>query len=271
MKAFIKILLLLKSTMTRPVSYGWFHFLCVAITLTIILLLYFSEKKNGYNKNKLKKILLIYGVIALLLEILKQIIWSFNYNGVNFYWDYQWYAAPFQLCTMPAYCSIIAAFLKDGKIKKSLLSFMAFFTILGSISTMIYPESCFTESILINIHTMFLHCGSFVVSIYLFISKEVKINKKSFVSGYKVFLICTLLANILNITFYQTKIIGSETFNMFFISPYFISTLPVFNVVQQSVPYPIYLLFYVFIFFVGGLIIFWISKLFYLVNNKLSK
>lgn len=83
MKAFIKILLLLKSTMTRPVSYGWFHFLCVAITLTIILLLYFSEKKNGYNKNKLKKILLIYGVIALLLEILKQIIWSFNYNGVN--------------------------------------------------------------------------------------------------------------------------------------------------------------------------------------------
>lgn len=271
MNIFIKILLLLQSTMKRPVSYGWFHLLCIFITLTIVLLLYYSEKKNGHDKNKLKTILLIYGITALLLELLKQISWSFNYNGGNIYWDYQWYASPFQLCTMPAYCSIIAAFLKDSKIKKALLSFMAFFTILGSISTMIYPESCFTKDILINIHTMFLHCGSFIVSIYLFISKEVKINRKSFISGFKVFLICALVADILNITFFQTKIIGNETFNMFYISPYFISILPVFNIIQQKVPYLIYLLFYIFAFFMGGIIILLFSKLFSIVINKLKK
>ena len=269
MNVFIKILLLLQSTMTRPISYGWFHLLCLITTLIIILLLYFDGKKNGYNKNKLKRILLIYGITALLLEVLKQISWSFNYNNGNFYWDYQWYAAPFQLCTMPAYCSIIAAFLKDGKIKKAILSFMAFFTILGSISTMIYPESCFTEDILINIHTMFLHCGSFVVSIYLLMSKEVKISKESFINGFKVFLVCTLLANTLNIIFYQAKIIGDETFNMFYISPYFISSLPIFNTIQQSVPYLIYLFIYVVVFFIGGLIIFGLSKLFCLTRHRL--
>ena len=73
---------------------------------------------------------------------------------------------------------------------------MAFITILGSKMTLILPDSCFTSDILINIHTMWLHCGSLIVSIYLLISKEVEINKKNFINSIIVFLIFVVLAAV---------------------------------------------------------------------------
>lgn len=48
---------------------------------------------------------------------------------------------------------------------------------------------------------------------------------------------------------------------MFYISPYFISTLPVFDVIQQNVPYIVYLLINVWAIIIGGFIIYGISKL----------
>lgn len=261
MNLFEKVVIFLQAKMNRPVAFGWFHILCLVLTFTVIFVLYLNRKK--YSEKQLKTVLLVYGIVALVLEVLKQIAWSFNYDmvtGVK-YWDYQWYAAPFQLCTMPIYFSLIAACMKKSKLRDSILSFIAFFTILGSISTMIIPESCFTEDILINIHTMYLHCGSFVVSVYLLMMKEIKINLSNFIRAFIVFVCCTIFANLLNILFYNTKIIGSETFNMFFISPYFNSTLPVFSIIQPKIPYIIYFLIYIVVILIGGTIIYLISKL----------
>ena len=66
--------------------------------------------------------------------------------------------------------------MKKGKVRDSLLSYMAFITILGSIATIIIPDSCFVSDILINIHTMWLHCGSLVVSIWPIIYNDGKDN-----------------------------------------------------------------------------------------------
>jgi hypothetical protein len=139
---------------------------------------------------------------------------------------------------------------------------MAYITILGSLATFIYPEDVFVIDILINIHTMFLHCGSLVVSIYLLISKEVKVNFKSFFNGYKVFLVFAFIAELLNIVIYKSGILHGETFNMFYISPYFISSLPVYNTIQESVPYLLFLFIYLFSIFMGGLIIYLLYRLY---------
>ncbi len=267
MNIFEKIIYLLQAKMNRPQSYGYFHIICLAITFIILLILYLNKHKY---KKQLKNVLLTYGIIALTLEILKQISWSFNYDIVTEikYWDYQWYAFPFQLCTMPIYLSLIAACMKKNKIRDSILSFIAFFTILGSIATMIMPDSCFTSDILINIHTMFLHCGGFIVSIYILMNKEIKININSFINGFKVFILCIFLANTLNILFYNINIIGNETFNMFYISPYFISSLPVFDKIQESMPYLVYLLIYILSLSLGAFIIYEISKLINKIERK---
>ena len=265
MNLFEKIIYLLQKKMETPKMYGWFHLLCGFITFFFIIFLYLKKKKN-YEK-QLKKVLATYGIIALLLELLKQISWAFNYDPITkiITWEYEWYAAPFQLCTTPIYVSLICLFLKKGKTRDSLLSYLAFVTILGSIATIIYPESCFVSDILINIHTMWLHCGSFVVSIYLITNNIVKLNKENFKNSIIVFLIFLLLAFIMNIVVYNSGILNGQTFNMFYISPYFISSLPIFNIIQENVPYILFLLIYIIAISLGSFVIYIISSL---IKNK---
>lgn len=247
--------------MNEPSSFGWFHFLWIFLTILGIFILY--RLKNKYSDKQLKKVLLIYGITALILEVIKQIMWSFNYDSVTniVTWKYEWYAFPFQLCTTPIYVSIMCAFLKKGKIRDSLLSYMAFITILGSIATIIIPDSCFVSDILINIHTMWLHCGSLVVSVYLLMSGEVKINVNNLIKSILVFMGFVLFALLFNIVIYNSNILNGDTFNMFYISPYFISTLPVFDIIQKSVPYPLFLIAYFSIIILGSSIIYGISWL----------
>jgi len=259
MNIFYKFILLLQSEMTEPVAYGWFHLMFIFLSFLLIFILF--KLRNNHSEKQLKIVLAIYGIIAFMLEALKQLSWSFNYDSVTniISWDYQWYSFPFQLCTTPIFVCLICLFLKKNKLRDSLLSYMAFVTILGSVMTMIIPDSCFVSDILVNIHTMWLHCGSFVVSIYLLLSKEVKINKDDLIRSIIVFLIFIIIAQTLNLTIYNSNILNGETFNMFFISPYFISTLPVFSVIQESVPYVIFLLSYILILIAGVVIVYSIT------------
>lgn len=262
-----KILYALQFEIERPSSYGLFHFACIAISITILIVL--VKRKEKDHEKALKRILLVYGVGALTLELLKQIIWSFNYDPTlnTVTWDYQWYAFPFQLCTTPMFVSIICAFLKDGKVRNSLLSYMAFTTILGSLATAIYPEACFVRTLLIDIHTMYLHLGSLVVSLYLLIKHDVDIKFKNLINGYYVFLLFAFIAEIMNIIIYKSGIIGDETFNMFYISPYFTSSLPLFDTIQNKTPFLLFLFIYLFAIFIGSLVVWSIAKLI----NKLKK
>lgn len=271
MNLFERFLYLLQGEMKEPSAFGWFHWLCITIMLLILIWLFIIKKKN--NDRQLKMVLGIYGIGALILEILKQLIWSFNYDAITgiAIWGYQWYAFPFQLCTTPIFVCIICLFLKKGKIRDSLLSYMSFVTILGSLSTILLPDTCLVKDILVNIHTMYLHMGSFIVSVYLIMIDEVKLNLKNFINSIIVFLIFLGIAEILNLIMYNTNIIHSETFNMFYISPYFISSLPIFDTIQENVPYIIYLAIYISVIVIGSLIIFGIFKLLKFIIKKLIK
>ena len=269
MNFFEKILYTLQAQMNTPKPWGWFHIMWIIFVIISLVILLNLRKK--YSNKQLKIVLGIYGIIALILELIKQIMWSFNYDSINniVTWDYQWYAAPFQLCTTPIFVSMICLLLKeDSKTRKGLLSYMAYVTILGSFMTMIIPDSCFTSDILINIHTMWLHLGSFVVSIYLLMSGAVKIDKQSFKSAFYVFLVFVIIAEILNICIYNSGILNGETFNMFYISPYFISSLPVFDIIQQNVPFVIFLLIYIIAINMGALIVHFIASLIRKTINK---
>lgn len=259
MNLFEKLLYILQGEMKEPTAFGWFHILWLVLVVITILILYMRRKYH--SEKQLKIVLGTYGIIALVLELLKQLIWTFNYDPITniITWDYQWYAFPFQLCTTPIFVSIICLFLKDGKVRNSLLSYMAYITILGSIATILIPDSCFVSDILVNIHTMWLHLGSFILSVYLLMSGEVKINIQSLKQAIKVFLIFVIIAEIMNIYVYNLGILNGETFNMFYISPYFISTLPVFDIIQESVPYLVYLIIYILSLIMGGIIIYGIS------------
>ena len=207
------------------------------------------------------------------MEILKNISWAFNYNEVTntIIWDYEWYAFPFQLCSTPIYISLMCLPLKRSKLRTSLLSYLSFVTIIGSIATIFMPDSCFTSEILININTTWIHYGAFVVSIYLLMKGVVKPSALNLRRALIVFLICVSIAFLLNIVVYNTGILNGETFNMFYISPYFISILPIFDVIQQNVPYIIYLLIYICVLSLAAVIIYIICTLIIKIKTKIMK
>ena len=98
-------------------------------------------------------------------------------------------------------------------------------------------------------------------------SGAVKIERKNLIDGFKIFLIFVVIAEILNIAVYNMNILNGEEFNMFYISPYFVSTLPVFNILQESLPFIVYLGVYIVAVYLGANIVYGIFKR----KNKLIK
>ena len=260
MNFFEKIIFALQAEMKEPEVFGWFHLLCLGVMIGCIVFLY--ARRSGYGERQLKTVVGVYGFTTLALELLKQIVWSFNYDPILnvVTWDYQWYAAPFQLCTTPLYVSLIVFFMKDCEMRKSLMAYMSFVTILGSIATIFMPEQCFVDTILVNIHTTWLHYGSFVVSVYLLMSGAVEFTMKSLNGALKVFVVFVTAATILNVGVYNSGVLNGEVFNMFYISPYFVSELPVFDKIQQAVPYPIFVLTYICALSLGSAIVLVVAK-----------
>ena len=85
------------------------------------------------------------------------------------------------------------------------------------------------------------------------------------------FSVFVMIANILNIVFFKTDIINGETFNMFYISPYFESSLAVFCDIQKTVPYLLFLFIYIFALSLGGCVVLELSRLLCLLLNRAAK
>ena len=68
---------------------------------------------------------------------------------------------------------------------------------------------------------------------------------------------------MLNVIVYNTGVLNGETFNMFYISPYFESSLPVFEKIYTLVPYSLFLIIYVVALSIGSYIIYFGARIFF--------
>ena len=131
---------------------------------------------------------------------------------------------------------------------------------MAGICVMLYPSSVFTENVIINIQTMVNHGTMVVIGMYLLLSGYVRCEKETLVEALKVFIICLMIAIILNECAYGIGIVEQFPFNMFYISPYVEGSLPVFGQIQKVVSYPMSLLIYVVGFSIGSSLILWFVK-----------
>lgn len=243
MNIFEKILVFLDGNMERPNSYGLFHIIWLIIMIAAIILII---KKYRNNVDKGKKIILILSIMCLLFELYKQLNFSFNYSDTKTWWEYQWYAFPFQFCSTPMYIGLIASIIKNEKIKNSLYYFLATYGLLGGLITMIYPETCFVTTIGINIQTMFHHGSMVVMGICAITCLKLKFDFKSFMSATKVFISLVLIAIITNIITYYIGI--DNGLELFYISPFHNSQLPIFSLIDEKSPYLLFLIIYLLLF-----------------------
>ena len=186
--------------------------------------------------------------------IYKQINYTFTYDGEKINADYQWYVFPFQFCSMPMYVGLIAAFSKKW-LHKASIAFLATYSIFAGICVMIYPNDILTTTLGINIQSLICHGSMISIGIFLLGSGYVKLEHKTMLYALPVFSTAIGIAMILNEVAVATKIIGDETFNMFFISPHFPPSLPVYSIVQEYVPFPFCVIIYIIAFSLASYVI----------------
>ena len=272
MNAFEKVLYFLEGEMERPTNYGWFHLLFVGIVIlsTILLCLKFKD----CDDKVFRRISLICWGVMVVLEIYKQVIYTFEYDGTVVAWDYQWYAFPYQFCSTPIFVLPFVAFLKDSKFRDAFVAYMAFFSLFGGIAVFFYPNDVFISTIGINIQTMIHHGSQIVLGIFFIVHSRRKINLKFHLKSVPVFASLVAIAIIMNECGFSilTSKGMDDTFNMFYISRHFDCTLPILSGIYEAVSYLVFSLIYILGFAVISLIIFALSKLIvYLVGRKKVK
>ncbi len=255
------LLELLESEMTTPTSYGWFHLMFIFIMIAVCVLMCTFFRNS--SERTVRRIVAICWIIFLVLEIYKQIIYTLEYDGGVIVSDYQWYAFPYQLCSTPMYVLPFVAFLKDGRLRDAAIAYTVAFSIFGGLCVYAYPGDVFIATIGINIQTMIHHGMQIVIGVYLASCYRHRLNFKYFLGGGAVFLVLLAIALASNIGVYHAlRAVGNdETFNMFYIGPYFDCTLPVLSSIYPKVPYIVFLLLYAVGFTVAAFVIFCVTKL----------
>ena len=265
-----KLLEIFNSQMERPTSFGWFHLLFWGLTILFAVLLCVFHKKD--NPDRVRKVVLSVAITVIILEIYKQINYSFSYeNGISF--DYQWYAFPWQFCSTPMYVGLLAGLFKKGKVHDALCAYLATYAMFAGLCVMIYPNDIYTTTIGINIQTSVCHGTMISIAIYLLYSGHVKLQHKTMLKAMSVFACAMGIAMLLNEIAHKSEL--EETFNMFYISPYFEGTLPVYSNVQAIVPFPFCTIIYFAVFSLAAYLILLISmgiqKIFRKFISKTSK
>ncbi len=229
----------LDASMTTPSSFGWYHFLCLALVigLCVIVAVYcrdLSDKR--YDR------ILLYTTIAMVaLEIYKQL--NFSYNWEENVWDYSWYIFPFQFCSTPMYVMPLAIiFRKKQLVRDALRAYLATYGLFAGLAVMVYPDNVFIETIGVNIQTMVHHGGMVVIGVLTWVSGKAKLSHKTVLYALPVFAALSTLA--LGANFLWHFVGNDESFNMFYISPYYNSSLPILSTLQPLLPYPVFLIVY---------------------------
>ncbi len=236
-----KLLEFLDTSMTTPSPYGAFHLISFVLAIAVgVLLCVFCKNTARYAR----RIVFITAIIVTVLEIYKQVNYTFTFDGTTITADYQWYAFPWQFCSTPMYVGLLAG-LTRGKVHDSLCAYLATFSMFAGACVMFYPNDVFISTVGINIQTMVCHGSMLAVGIYLLASGYVKLEHKTILKAIPVFAAAVAVAVILNEIAYATGLLETETFNMFFISPHCDPHLAVYSIVQQHVAFPWCLIIYI--------------------------
>ena len=229
--------------MAVPAPYGPFHvfFIIASIFCGFLIARHCANKGETF----IRRFLLAESLLITVLEIYKQINFSFHVDGSQILFDYQWYAFPFQFCSTPMYIGLLAAVVKRKTLHMRLCSYLGTYALFAGICVMAYPSTVFIDTMGINIQTMVCHGSMITVGIVLLRTGYITATMKTVIRALPVFLILVLTAVGMNEIAYQTGLLESETFNMFFISPYCAPELPVYSQIQGIVAFPFSVLIYV--------------------------
>ena len=267
MKFLGEIIKFLDYKIETPTPYGAFHI--VFLIWIVLMTVFLCVRYKNADERIYKRIVLIAFIVMALFELYKQFNYTFSYDGEKINADYQWYAFPYQFCSTPLYVFPIIAFCKNKKVYDFAISYIMTFVLFAGIAVMLYPNTIYISTLLINVQTSVHHGLQVVIGIFTICYYRKRIVGYSmYFKGLAVFTIASIIAIILNLL---APLITTETFNMFFISPYFECTIPILSNIQPYVIYPVFLILYLIGFAIVSFIVFEASKLTLYLIKRYSK
>ena len=227
-----ELLRIFDTSMETPQPYGWFHLLWCALTVLAAVALCLLYKK-GIVRN-VRTVVLITAVIVTVLEVYKQINYTFSYeDGIKA--NFQWYAFPWQFCSMPMYVGLLAGLTK-GRVHRALCAFLASYAVFAGVCVMLLPTSVFIDTVGINIQTMVCHGSMITIGVFLMYTDYVKPEHRTVLRALPVFAVGIGAAIVINWLGHHAGIMGSGALNAFFICPECPPHLPVYSLIQPLLP-----------------------------------
>ena len=260
---FKRVLAVLDSQMTEPAPFGWFHFIFLALTaLACALVIY---KCRNIKETQLRKVLFSTSIVLIVLEIYKQI--NFSYNTEEDTWRYAWSAFPFQFCSSPLYIMPLAVLIRKERLRKRLYAFLGSYCFIAGLVVMLFPTTVFTETIGVNLQTMIHHGAMIVIAVLLLASNTFPLNARGLVLALPVFLVLGAMAMEMN-GLYILWGDASQDFNMFYISPANDPPADILVTLLEYIPYIVYLLGYLAFFTLGAYLVLLFARL---LSQKFGK
>ncbi len=171
-------------------------------------------------KRDTDRILFASGLILASGELYKQLFLYYHINhGI-----YDWWFFPFQLCSVPMYLCLLAPFLKQGKIKTALLTFMQDYNLMGGIAALAVPEGFSHIHWSLTLHGYLWHILLIVIGAVIWMSGDSDLSSRGFIRTIPVFVVCCCIATLINVF-----APGHGQADMFYISPYHPSTQILFH------------------------------------------
>ena len=274
MEFLISVLKLFDYHIEKPEVFGWFHWLWIGLTIFVTVALCVWHKRSG-TPDRVRRVVMGNAIFVIILEIYKMINYSFQ-EANGFAFDFQWYAFPWQFCSTPMYIGLLAGIIRKGKIHECLCAYLATFAVFAGLAVTVYPGDVFTPVLGVDIQSMICHASMISVGIYLFYSGYVKLEHKTILKAIPVFAVCVTIALVLNEVMYYSGILdmadgSKETFNMFYISGHFPSTLPIYGAVHNAVPFPVNAIIYILGFSLIAYVILLIAMGIGAIGKKLGK
>ncbi|MBQ8584527.1 MAG: YwaF family protein [Clostridia bacterium] len=265
MNAFEKMIHFLQAEAEAPETFGVFHIIAFAVIMVAAVLL--CLKFRDCDAKTYRRIVLVAWIVMVICEIYRELVFSMEVEDGVAVWDYAWYQFPFQLCATPLYVFPLVALLPEGKLHDAVMFYVATFAFFGGLVVCIYPGDVFCDYIGINYQSLLHHGLQVIIGALTIVYNRNRYLHKHYFYAVAVFAALLSVALVLDVVGYHVLVSNGmdDTFNMFFISPYFECTLPILDTVYTAVPYPVFLAIYVLGFMLVSAIIFYTSR--FIINK----
>lgn len=203
-------------TMEKPAAYGTFHVFFTLALLAVAVAAAWFLRRTGNKGNRV--VLAAVSGFLLLAEVYKIL---FHMVVDPYDWGF-WGTFPFQLCSVPMYLGLFCAICKNEKINHWLYEFMFAINMFGGIMAFIEPSGINHEYVTLTVHAYIWHMTLIFLGLYLYFSKRVCVDVRSYGKAVSVYLGACAVAQTFNVIF-------AGKVNCFYISPYMQSPLAVFK------------------------------------------